>query len=352
MYCANTQKAELLEICRTQGIRKVSRLTKNELAAKITAHLTVGVAEKMVCWDQPTYDLMDHIVSEKDPYYPLDPDSPADVEAYFLEENIGFAIRVNQEGYWAGALLVPKEIQQVFEMIDDAAFQERVKFNTKLIRLAKGLLHYYGTLTPEEMAHFLNHLLDQPLDALEIAAIVAETGPFNWEIHWDGERFSDSRLLKLQYVLSEREKYRELEFRKLTYEQVWRAGEPGFRQPTAEMQDLEDFILSGKPKEGKEELIESLFGLFQSDLPPTEILPGIAQFLELGSEREVTKLAHMLFNCYNNTPLWVLKGHTPADLSRQVLSDSGASSSRKKVGRNDPCPCGSGRKFKRCCGRS
>lgn len=22
-----------------------------------------------------------------------------------------------------------------------------------------------------------------------------------------------------------------------------------------------------------------------------------------------------------------------------------------KVGRNDPCPCGSGRKFKRCCGR-
>ena len=23
----------------------------------------------------------------------------------------------------------------------------------------------------------------------------------------------------------------------------------------------------------------------------------------------------------------------------------------KKVGRNDPCPCGSGRKFKQCCGR-
>jgi len=24
---------------------------------------------------------------------------------------------------------------------------------------------------------------------------------------------------------------------------------------------------------------------------------------------------------------------------------------RSKVGRNDPCPCGSGRKFKQCCGR-
>jgi len=24
---------------------------------------------------------------------------------------------------------------------------------------------------------------------------------------------------------------------------------------------------------------------------------------------------------------------------------------RKKVGRNDPCPCGSGKKYKMCCGR-
>jgi uncharacterized protein YecA (UPF0149 family) len=24
---------------------------------------------------------------------------------------------------------------------------------------------------------------------------------------------------------------------------------------------------------------------------------------------------------------------------------------RQKVGRNDPCPCGSGKKYKKCCGR-
>jgi uncharacterized protein YecA (UPF0149 family) len=23
----------------------------------------------------------------------------------------------------------------------------------------------------------------------------------------------------------------------------------------------------------------------------------------------------------------------------------------KKVGRNDPCPCGSGKKYKKCCGK-
>ena len=32
---------------------------------------------------------------------------------------------------------------------------------------------------------------------------------------------------------------------------------------------------------------------------------------------------------------------TPATIKRQG----------KKVGRNDPCPCGSGKKYKNCCGR-
>jgi protein translocase subunit secA len=34
-------------------------------------------------------------------------------------------------------------------------------------------------------------------------------------------------------------------------------------------------------------------------------------------------------------------------------SDSAGKTVRKgkKVGRNDPCPCGSGKKYKKCCGR-
>ena len=34
----------------------------------------------------------------------------------------------------------------------------------------------------------------------------------------------------------------------------------------------------------------------------------------------------------------------------QGIDPRGASASRKKVGRNDPCPCGSGKKYKKCCG--
>ena len=31
--------------------------------------------------------------------------------------------------------------------------------------------------------------------------------------------------------------------------------------------------------------------------------------------------------------------------------ESGTIRKPKKIGRNDPCPCGSGKKYKHCCGR-
>jgi uncharacterized protein len=43
---------------------------------------------------------------------------------------------------------------------------------------------------------------------------------------------------------------------------------------------------------------------------------------------------------------WRLANYQPM----QSIDPRGGSASRKKVGRNDPCPCGSGKKYKKCCG--
>ena len=55
----------------------------------------------------------------------------------------------------------------------------------------------------------------------------------------------------------------------------------------------------------------------------------------------------------NGTRLWSNNGFTPNELferyERQQLRK--LPSKVAKIGRNDPCPCGSGKKYKRCCGR-
>ena len=44
------------------------------------------------------------------------------------------------------------------------------------------------------------------------------------------------------------------------------------------------------------------------------------------------------------------KPEDTADLER-LLNPQQPVKVEKKVGRNEPCPCGSGNKFKKCCGR-
>jgi len=48
-------------------------------------------------------------------------------------------------------------------------------------------------------------------------------------------------------------------------------------------------------------------------------------------------------NSGNNKPkLEINKSATAPNVSDNV---------KKKIGRNDPCPCGSGKKYKKCCGK-
>ncbi len=69
------------------------------------------------------------------------------------------------------------------------------------------------------------------------------------------------------------------------------------------------------------------------------------------SEAQVKELATLIINLANSTRLWENNGYTPEEINRINGSGSAASVRKhKKIGRNDPCPCGSGKKYKKCCG--
>ncbi|MBA7659749.1 Protein translocase subunit SecA [subsurface metagenome] len=47
----------------------------------------------------------------------------------------------------------------------------------------------------------------------------------------------------------------------------------------------------------------------------------------------------------------IAKEGVPASPMAEAARRREAVPAAKKVGRNDPCPCGSGKKYKKCCGR-
>ena len=76
-------------------------------------------------------------------------------------------------------------------------------------------------------------------------------------------------------------------------------------------------------------------------------------FLKRVGYVNITKVEN--FGIFNDTSSMIFKGvaislNLTAEKSDGSHSGENNSSNVKKVGRNDPCPCGSGKKFKKCHG--
>ena len=77
--------------------------------------------------------------------------------------------------------------------------------------------------------------------------------------------------------------------------------------------------------------------------------------VQLDSFEEMQEFVDCFMNLHNALPCWANYGSSPNGLrdvstGRKTFYDEHGRP--KKVGRNDPCPCGSGKKYKRCCGRN
>ena len=67
------------------------------------------------------------------------------------------------------------------------------------------------------------------------------------------------------------------------------------------------------------------------------------------TDEQFDSLMKLLVDVSSHTRTWANNGHTSAEIAS--MSRSAAEVHKKKPGRNDPCPCGSGLKYKKCCGR-
>ncbi|MBU5488954.1 SEC-C domain-containing protein [Clostridium sp. MSJ-8] len=69
--------------------------------------------------------------------------------------------------------------------------------------------------------------------------------------------------------------------------------------------------------------------------------------IEIGESED--ELVNAIAGVINNTPMWILKGLTSIELDRMRKTTI---VKEKTPGRNEPCPCGSGKKYKKCCGKN
>jgi hypothetical protein len=90
--------------------------------------------------------------------------------------------------------------------------------------------------------------------------------------------------------------------------------------------------------------VKLLFDVFRKlDININAMLESVSKHFNLKDEDDANALLQQLVFINNESRRWLNRGYKAVEISRFVKQN--------KVGRNDPCPCGSGKKYKKCCGR-
>lgn len=93
-------------------------------------------------------------------------------------------------------------------------------------------------------------------------------------------------------------------------------------------------------------LVGEFMQMLRLDYPLQEFTMLLESYqTELETPENGERFFALVIEAKNNSRIWANKGFTPRELA--VLMKNAPCN----IGRNDPCPCGSGKKYKKCCGK-
>ena len=136
--------------------------------------------------------------------------------------------------------------------------------------------------------------------------------------------------------------------------------EGDYIDPAKPYEDLKTYILKNKfrDKEGLDGVDGDLLDLHEMIQDRVDPAGFIQYFIDIGYPlhgiNKINAFMQVVMTAYNNTRMFENNGYTPMEL-RKIYEEQRPKEpvihQPQKVGRNEPCPCGSGKKFKKCCAR-
>lgn len=232
-----------------------------------------------------------------------------------------------------------------------------------------GLLNIYGILKDSELKS-LYAKYKAPCD--ELTQIMAKSYLFSCNTHVDEKTeellYISPFMFDAEAINREAKIYKKLTFPEFAEESVRNAGSCSFPMPERSYTTkfIEQLVLAGTTKKDANDLVSYLWMLVNNSINPSDLVLKLLN--PNGEEPESKQLMHQLMayvDFINNIPSWTYKGHNASYI--QEKENGGKSEdlpwvnqefeeentpiiADPKVGRNDPCPCGSGLKHKKCCG--
>ncbi|HZK02295.1 MAG TPA: SEC-C metal-binding domain-containing protein, partial [Anaerovoracaceae bacterium] len=272
-------------------------------------------------------------------------------------------------------LYAPKEFIDSFNRINDDELRNVVKRNTEWIQLTKGMLYYYGVMSMIPLYNMLCKITQTDIIFTDFTRVIFSAIDFYDDFYHTYHGLVHHSVVDEVEIVEKRRVKPKLDYYDFNREQLLKASEEGYVERSNEVKSFKSFILKHYQitNEKIEDEIDGILHDIKSGVELIDIFEGLSEKYEFPSIEATQAFADNLLNLYNGSRQWVLKGHMPQELldesskyTKEVLTvrslnsvgvevttelkDEAQSARRVKIGRNEPCPCGSGKKYKKCCG--
>ena len=356
---ATLTRQELDDIRYNVGLSGTSGMNKAELIEKLVPAIVEFSRTWFVSLLDEQYQAFRHLAAKRGG---ISTEFRADESRLDYFQSLGLMASGAHKGELAWYM--PKEIVEEFQQLDkNQAFRKAVELNTDVFRIAAGLLFYYGVMDYDRLFAKVRQQLEIGADELSFSDFMKVM--FNGSC-WQRQIRTAERVAYYYTVLDpaktmEAQDRIGVSFAKLSYGQVYDAGEENYIEATDEYKGLAQFFMAAYRMDvlRAAEVVGQITILLQNGSEMKDVLAYIEKLGAPENEKDMEALSPLLIGFHQSLRMWKLKGHTPTEIvtgkldpeGGEIISFEAARRKKAKVGRNDPCPCGSGKKYKNCCMR-
>lgn len=259
----------------------------------------------------------------------------------------------------SGTVKMPLEIKRLLSTMKEDGFHERKTRADLLFAYSQAAVNLYGVIDQKELVEIINRQVEKKTDIDELLQ-------------------SQMRHLDINALYCHRENYLvSIIFKENNYEDISSildatAGKPryvpsketlllysdgDYYEKTVHIANFKTTLTNNwrVPADVADRIVDEVVYSFQVGARMSDALQILPRYGIVFRDDMLPTLTGTITAVHNSTRLWTNKGHTPNELAQMLTklngNNSGRASGKIKISRNDPCPCGSGKKYKKCCGR-
>ncbi|UOQ49823.1 SEC-C domain-containing protein [Gracilibacillus caseinilyticus] len=351
-------KKDLDKIRGSWKLTGLSQLKKDELVAVLAEKIPEMLWQKAYSWDTDLMKRLKKVITFKGKNDMAG--MPFFTEHYLCTHGIIFPEVVNGEE----VLILPEQLEQFIEaLLVDPEVREIHKRNKEWRQLTYGLLHFYGTLDAAQLYKLLEGYTNTEIDAYELMSVLPEMNAFHDDFIIDEHGLSDMLVRDPERVKAEHNKRPDVDFYPFSKAKLIEANKPFYTETNQSYRKFVSYITNHYDidKLDAAEIVDECVIHINYGKSLGEVMEFLSEAFEFEGRDSLQAFTAQVVQLMNNTRQWILKGHTPMELRdkndstiipfSQKKAKNNKTVTKTKIGRNDPCPCGSGKKYKKCCGR-